>query len=139
MIPSRLAALLCALSLPLLLAGCTLRRVHILIPDFVASGVDGIRLFRVLDDGTLERAGRVEFGTLTTTAQGLRMEYTQFTPGKEAFGPIQAAAKRPATGQLELELSLYNSYESGYFRFASFNEKGVSRPTQDQLYLTRSY
>jgi hypothetical protein len=139
MIRSRLAALLFALSLPLLLAGCSLRRVHILIPDFVASGVDGIRLFRVLDDGTLERAGRVVFGPLTTTADGLRMEYTQLTPGKEPFGPLQAAAERPASGQLALELSLYNFFESGYFRFASFNEKGVSPVTRSQLFLARSF
>lgn len=138
MIPSRLAALLCALSLPLLLAGCSLGRLHILIPDFVASSVDGIRLFRVVD-GELVPAGRVLFGALTTTAQGLRMEYTQIVPGKESFGPILAAAKRPATGQLELELSLYNGTESGYFRFASFNEKGMSPVTQDRLYLQRSY
>jgi hypothetical protein len=138
MIPSRLAALACALALPLLLSGCTLRRLHILIPDFVANGVDGIRLFRVVDGG-LSAAGRVVFGPLTTTAEGLRIEYTQITPGRENLGPIQAVAEQPASGQLELELSLYNHFEAGYFRFATFNEKGMSPPTQDQLFLARSY
>ena len=134
MLVSRFAAV-AALSLSLLLTGCGPGRLHILIPDFVANGVDGLRLFRVTAGGGLQAAGRIEFGGVTNTASGLQMKYTQFVPGREPWGPIVAAMKRPASGQVSLEMAFYNPAESGYFRFASYNERGTSKLAAGQIYV----
>ena len=133
MLASRFAAV-AALSLSLLLTGCGPGRLHILIPDFVARGVDGLRLYRVTDRG-LQVAGRIEFAGVTTTASGLQMKYTQFVPGREPWGPVMAAMKRPATGQVSLEMAFLNPGEPGYFRFASYNERGNSNPAAGQIYV----
>lgn len=131
----RLAALAGALCLSLMMSGCSYGRVHILIPDFVANGVDGVRLFRMVDGG-LQAAGRVAFRKLTTTTSGLVMEYVQIVPGySEPFGPLQAIAKRPRTGQLELELSLLSGGQAGRFRFATYNENGRSPIADGEVYL----
>ena len=140
MIASRFIALLGALSLSLLILGCGNGRLHILIPDFIASRVEGLRLFRVVDQGGLQAAGRVVFGPITTTSTGeQRIEYTQIVPGQASWGPLMARVTRPASGQLEVEMALFNAGASAFFRFATFNEKGMSPPTQAQLYLARSY
>ena len=135
MIASRLAAVLGALSLSLMISGCDTSRLHVLIPDFVANGVDGLRLFRIVEKGGLQAAGRVEFGPITTTANGLQMEYTQIVPGRTAWGPLMARVKRPAPGQVELEMALYNAESPAFFRFASYNEKGTSPLADGEVYV----
>jgi len=134
MIASRLAAVLGALSLSLLIFGCDSGRLHILIPDFIASGVDGLKLFRVATNG-LQSAGRVEFGKIVTTATGQQMEYTQIVPGKAAWGPLMARVTRPRSGQLELELALFNDERPAFYRFASYNEKGTSALADGEIYV----
>jgi hypothetical protein len=131
----RFAMLLGALSLSLLISGCGPGRLHILIPDFVAKGVDGIRLFRVAAGGGLQAAGRIEFRGLSSSAGKLEMRYAQLVPGRAPWGPLVASAKRPATGQLELELAFYNPGPAAFFRFATYNEKGTSRPSASKLYV----
>lgn len=131
----RFVALLGALSLTLSLAGCSYGRLHILIPDFVKNGVDGLRIFRLTTTGTLQPAGRIVFGTLRNTANGLEMEYTQVVPGHNTYGPLVARAKRPRVGQLELELPVHNPGAPARYRFASYNERGVSRPTEGSVYV----
>ena len=131
----RLAAVAGALSFSLLLSGCGYGRLHIRIPDFVANGVDGIRLFRLVDGG-LQSAGRVVFGKITTTSTGQQMQYTQIVPGLSTpWGPLTAIVKRPASGQVDLELSLINAGAPGYFRFASYNEKGTSPLADGRIYI----
>jgi len=134
MLASRFAAV-GALSLSLLLSGCFPGRLHILIPDFLANGVDGLRLFRVVDSGGLQAAGRVEFGEITTTAGVMQMEYTQIVPGKNAWGPLVATVTRPAPGQLELEMALVNPGTPAFFRFASYNERGTSALAAGEIYV----
>jgi hypothetical protein len=134
-LPTRLASVLAALSLSLLLAGCETARLHILVPDFFPSGVDGLRLYRVLDGGALKGAGQIVFSGLTKTAQGLQVQYTQYATNGKAWGPLTAQLLRPATGQAELQLTIINPNAGGYFRFASYNEHGTSRPSTGQLYL----
>jgi hypothetical protein len=123
-------ASIAALLLSLTLLACTPGRLHILIPDFLGKSVDGLRLYRVLDGGSLQAAGRVVFGTLERTANGLELDYTQIVPGHNAYGPLVARAKRPTVGQLELEMVLYNPGPGGRFRVATYNEKGTSRPSR---------
>jgi hypothetical protein len=137
MLASRFAAV-AALSLSLLLTGCGPGRLHILIPDFVASGVDGLRLFRVTENGGLQVVGRIVFGAVTTTATGLQMQYTQFMPGRTPWGPVVATMKRPATGQVALEMAFYNPGAPGYFRFASYNERGTSNPAAGQIFVQQT-
>ena len=134
MLASRFAAV-GVLSLSLLLTGCGPGRLHILIPDFVVNGVDGLRLFRVAEGGGLQAAGRIVFGAVTTTASGLQMQYTQLVPGREPWGPVMAAMQRPASGQVSLEMAFYNPGAPGYFRFASYNERGTSQPAAGQIYV----
>jgi hypothetical protein len=123
-------AALAALCLSLTLLACTPGRLHILIPDFLASSVDGLRLYRVLDGGSLKLEGRVVFGLLKRTAQGLELEYTQIVPGQKTYGPLVARATRPTLSQLELEMVLFNPGPGGRFRVATYNEKGTSRPSR---------
>jgi hypothetical protein len=131
----RFVALLGAVSLSLALTACSSGRLHILIPDFVKNGVDGLRLYRVMDKGMLQLAGRITFGRLRTTANGLEMTYTQVVPGHNSYGPLVARATRPRTGQLQLELPVYNPGAPTRFKFASYNERGTSRVTSDSIYV----
>ena len=134
MIASRFAAVLGALSLSLLISGCGSGRLHILIPDFIANGVDGLRLFRIVDNGGLQKAGRVVFGPITTTATGQQIEYTQVV-GQTSWGPLTASVTRPANGQITVEMALFNPEAPAYFRFASYNENGVSPLADGQIYV----
>ena len=135
MIASRFAAVLGALFLSLLIFGCDTGRLHILIPDFVASGVDGLRVYRVVDKGGLQAAGRVEFGRIVTTASGQQMEVTQQIPGRTPIGPLMARVTRPKSGQLAIEMMLFNAGAPAYFRFASYNEKGTSPIADGDVYV----
>ncbi len=137
MLASRFAAV-AALSLSLLLTGCGPGRLHILIPDFVVNGVDGLRLFRVTASGGLQAAGVIVFGAVTTTPTGQQMQYTQHVPGRAPWGPVVAGVKRPKSGQVELEMAFYNPGTPGYFRFASYNERGTSKVAAGQVYVQGS-
>lgn len=134
MIASRFGAVLGALFLSLSLLGCGGGRLHILIPDFIANSVDGLRLFRVVESGGLQKAGRVVFGPITNTATGQQIEYTQVV-GQTSWGPLMARVTRPANGQLAIEIALFNPEEPAFFRFASYNENGVSPLADGQIYV----
>ncbi len=129
---TRLALALAVLALPLLLCGCGPVRLHILIPDFIAKGVDGIRIYRVGSGGALADAGYIAFGGIVLTADGLQMRYTQYAPDHTAWGPLMVPVELPG-GQVALEMAFLNRGSPGYFRFASFNEYGTSKPTVGQL------
>lgn len=134
----RFAALLGALSLSLVLSGCGQARLHILIPDFIAKGVDGIRLYRVAPGGALKLEGRISFNRLRSTPSGVQVEYTQNVPGYNTYGPLVARATRPRTGQLQIEMAVYNPGAPGTFRFATFNESGTSKPSAGTLYIANT-
>ena len=132
--PFRFAALASAAALSFLLSGCGPGRLHILIPDFLPSQVKGLRLFRVLENGGLQAAGRIRFGALTIGPDGWELEYTQIVPGQAAWGPLTANVRRPARGQLELEMAFYNAGEPSFFRFASYNENGSSELANGEVF-----
>ena len=123
MLASRFAAALAALSLSLLLSGCGTGRLHILIPDFIASGVDGLRLFRVVEKAASRPRAASCSDAIVTTATGLQMEYTQFMPGPAPPGARDGA--REAAGEAVRSSSRWRSTTAGapaFFRFASYNE-----------------
>jgi hypothetical protein len=91
--------------------------------------------YRVKGDGTLRLDGRISFGALRRAKSGLHLEYTQSVPGYNTYGPLTATATRPRTGQLQLEMAVYNPGASGNFKFATFNERGTSKPSKRYLYL----
>ena len=91
----RLALALTVLALPLLLCGCGPARLHILIPDFNAKGVDGLRIYRVGSGGKLADAGYIAFGGIILTADGLQMQYTQYAPDHTAWGPLMVPVELP--------------------------------------------
>jgi len=133
---TRSTAALGALALSLWLLGCGgPARLHILIPDFVPAGVDGVQIYRVLDGGVLKKVGRVVFGGLKKTATGLQVEYSQLLPSGYLWGPLSATLVRPKPGQAQLQLTIVNPSVAGYYRFASYNEHGTSKPTAGELYL----
>jgi hypothetical protein len=135
MIRIRFAAVAVAAALSLLLGGCVPARLHVLIPDFLANGVDGLRLFRVVAGGGLTAAGRIEFGEVAWTPQGLQMQYTQVLPGKGSWGPLVANVEQPAAGQLRLQLSIVNEGPAAAYRVASFNEVGTSPLAEGSVYV----
>jgi hypothetical protein len=118
-----------------LLLGCVPARLHVLIPDFRPSGVDGLKIYLVSDSGGLQPVGRVVFGDIVWTPNGLAMQYTQLVPGRGTLGPLVAPAKQPAKGQLELELTLFHDGAPGRYRIASFNEYGTSPLASGTLYV----
>jgi hypothetical protein len=130
----RFVLALTILALPLLLCGCGPTRLHILIPDFNAKGVDGLRIYRVGSGGALADAGYIAFGGIILTADGLQMQYMQYAPDKTTWGPLMVPVQLPGRGQVALEMAFLNRGTPGYFRFASYNEHGTSRPTVGQLF-----
>jgi hypothetical protein len=133
--PSRFAALLGGISLALLLSGCGPGRLHILIPDFQSSSVDGLRIFRVAEANGVQAAGRIEFGPIVVGNAGLEMEYTQVAPGKDTWGPLTARVKQRRGGQLELELAFFNPGAPAFFKFASYNRHGTSPLAEGSIYV----
>lgn len=134
MIRIRILTALAAFALSLPLFGCGPTRLHILITDFSARGVDGLRLYRVEQGGTLVNAGTIAFGNIVLTAEGLQLEYTQYSPDNTVFGPLTVPVALRERGQVELELAFLNRGAPGYFRFASYNEHGTSQPTMGRVY-----
>jgi hypothetical protein len=130
----RFVVALAVLAFPLLLCGCGPARLHILIPDFNAKGVDGLRIYRVGSGGALADAGYIAFNGIILTADGLQMQYTQYAPDKTAWGPLMVPVQLLGQGRVALEMTFLNRGPSGYFRFASYNEHGTSKPTVGQLF-----
>ena len=133
----RLASLSAALCLIFLVSGCRLTGLHVVIPDFSASTVQGVRVYRVDEgSGQLVDAGRIEFGTLRNTSQGLRISCTHIGPNGQTYGPMDAVVSRPASfpGGVDVRVPFVNSLPGGWFRVASYNAKGVSVPSADRVW-----
>lgn len=138
----RAGVLLALFSLSTLLVACPLGRLRVRIPDFATSDVRGIRLYRVDDaSGQLVHAGSIQFLGLETneTLGGEVLAYRQLTAeGEPWFGPLRTPAVRDpeAPAALEFELAFLNELPSGWFKVASYNEIGISKPSSGQTYVS---
>ena len=128
----------CAISLWLL--ACPFGRLRVLIPDFTTSDVRGVRVLRVDDaGGRLVPAGSLQFLGIEADAQsGEMIAYRQLTAeGQPWFGPFRSVvvrhAERPTA--LEVELTFLNPLDAGYFKVASYNAVGTSRPSAGQSFM----
>ena len=124
-----------------LLLACPLGRLRVLIPDFATSDVRGVRLYRVDDvGGQLVAAGSLQFLGIETNEKlgGETLAYRQLTAeGDPWFGPLRTpvvrAAGQPAS--LEVELAFLNQLPAGWFKVASYNAYGTSKPSTGQTFI----
>src|SRR5688572_11974943 len=130
------AAVFCFSSL---LLACELGQLRVRIPDFFSSDVQGVRLYRVDDaTGELVDAGRIEFVSVGTSAQGEYVEYMQYTPdGQPGWGPVYAPIERlpDDPNGVDVTLGFSNTLPSGWFKVASYNLIGTSKPSSTQTFV----
>lgn len=133
----RLALLGTALSLCTLASGCRLTGLHVVIPDFAASSVRGVRVMRVESTGLLRDAGRVVFGTIRKTTQGERIPCTHIAPNGASFGPVDAVVTRPAGAPsgIDVRVPFSNPLSSGWFRVATYNTVAHSVPSANRIWV----
>jgi hypothetical protein len=138
--PFRVLVTAAVFAVSALLLACPLGRLRVLIPDFATSDVRGVRLYRVDDaGGQLAPAGSIQFlGIETNDAIGETLAYRQLTAeGKPWFGPLRTAVVRDASqpAALQVELAFLNQLPSGWFKVASYNAYGTSRPSASQTFI----
>jgi hypothetical protein len=139
--PFRAGVTLAVCAVSALLLACPVGRLRVLIPDFATSGVRGIRLFRVDDvSGALVAAGSLEFLGLEPNERlgGELLVYRQRSAADEpAFGPLRSPVVRDpeAPAALEVQLAFVNPLAPGWFKVASYNAVGTSRPSTSQTYV----
>jgi hypothetical protein len=130
------AVLLCGSAF---LLACPLGRLRLLIPDYVTSGVRGIRLYRVDDTtGQLAAAGHIEFLAIEGGTDGEKLKYAQFdAAGGPWFGPIYTPVirdpARPAA--IQVTVAMLNQLPAGWFKIASYNQYGTSSPSTGQTFI----
>jgi hypothetical protein len=121
------------------LLACPLGSMRMLIPDFFASDVQGIQVFRVDDaTGQLVEAGSIEFLGIEAAPRGEQLQYQQLAPsGEVAFGPIYTALERDpaAPDGATITLAFMNQLPPGWFKVASYNDDGTSEVSAAQAYL----
>ena len=122
-----------------LLLACELGQLKVRIPDFFTSNVQGVRLYRVDDaSGQLVDAGYIEFVSVGTDAKGEFLEYTQYKPdGQPGWGPVYAPIERlpDQPNGIDVTLAFSNTLPSGWFKVASYNVVGTSRPSTSQTFV----
>jgi hypothetical protein len=138
--PFRVLVTAAVFAVSALLLACPLGRLRVLIPDFATSDVRGVRLYRVDDaSGQLAPAGSIQFlGIETNDAIGETLAYRQLTAeGEPWFGPLRTAVVRNADqpAALEVELAFLNQLPSGWFKVASYNAVGTSKPSASQTFI----
>lgn len=136
----RFVVTLAVLFLSSTLLACQLGQLRVLIPDFLTSGVAGVQLYRVDDaTGQLVDAGYIQFdGIEVHEDRGEEMKFSQYNAdGSFALGPVYAPVIRdPAMpASIELGLSFLNQLPSGWFKIASYNLVGTSRPSTAQTFV----
>jgi hypothetical protein len=123
-----------------MLLACPIGRLRMLIPDFETSGVRGIQLLRVEDgSGALVDAGAIRFlGLENDSAEGEVLVYRQIdVDGKRWLGPLRAPVVRDPDQPeaIQVELSFLNELPAGWFKVASYNGAGTSKPSSAQVYI----
>ena len=124
-----------------LLLACPLGRLRVRIPDFATSDVRGVRIYRADDPGgPLVAAGSLQFLGLETNEAlgGEQLAYRQLTAaGAPWFGPLRTLVVRDASqpASLEVELAFLNQLPAGWFKVASYNAYGTSKPSTAEAFI----
>lgn len=124
-----------------LLLACPLGRLRVKIPDFATSDVRGVRLYRVDDaTGLLSAAGTIQFLGIEASdgGSGEMLAYRQLTAeGDPWFGPLRTQVVRDPSqpASLEVELAFLNQLPAGWFKVASYNAVGTSKPSSGQTFI----
>jgi hypothetical protein len=137
---SRVLATTTVLAVSALLLACPIGRLRMVIPDFETSAVRGVQLLRVEDgSGALVDAGAIRFdGLEKDAAEGEVLVYRQLDPdGNPSLGPLRAPVLRDPDQPeaIQIELSFLNELPAGWFKVASYNGAGTSRPSSSQAYI----
>jgi hypothetical protein len=139
--PFRAGVTLAVCAVSALLLACPIGRLRVRIPDFVTSDVRGLFLFRVDDtSGQLVAAGSIEFLGLEQSERhgGEVLIYRQRSAANEpSLGPLRTPVVRDpeAPAALELQLAFLNPLAPGWFKVASYNAVGASRPSTSQTFV----
>ena len=138
--PFRVLVTTAVFAVSALLLACPLGRLRVLIPDFATSDVRGVRLYRVDDaTGQLAPAGSIQFlGIEVNDAIGETLAYRQLTAeGDPWLGPLRTTVVRNASqpASLEVELAFLNQLPAGWFKVASYNAYGTSKPSTSQSFI----
>jgi len=120
------------------LLACPVGQLRMQIPDFFTSEVKGVRLYRIDDaSGQLVDAGTIEFLKLEKRKDGELLKYEHVSTTGEVTGPLYTQAARIPTlpDGLEINLSFSNELPAGWFKVASYNLIGTSRPSTNQTFV----
>lgn len=133
------------LGLALLLAtsalagGCSMRMLHVVIPDFEASQVVGVNVWKV-DAALPEDAGVITFGALSTQDFGagpielIEYQIVRFD-GTVLDLRAQVIRDPAAPGGIEVYLMFPKEVQSGWFKVSTYNAYGMSPLSTEQSYL----
>lgn len=135
----RVLAVLAGLAFAVPLSGCTIRTIHVLIPDFVSDQVQGVNLFR-LDDATAAPVlmSRIDFVSSTTQPDGSELVQYQIvsTDGTTSQTFSVLVVKDPTNSDsAEMELLAGTAGAPGWFKVSTFNPYGSSSLSTAQTYL----
>lgn len=114
--------------------GCNLGSLHVLIPNFDASALDGMTIYRIPDNGGQPQAsGGFEFDSVAfqSHANGEYevLRYRIVNPdGTKAAGDSYAVMFRndPSSEQVELWLTHSSLAPAGWYKVATHNAGGTS-------------
>ena len=120
--------------------GCELRVLNILLPDFEASGVDGVEVWR-LDESTGEpvTAGILDFlGTKTVETMNGPVEVIEYEivyADGTRTKPILARMEHDEASPGDVQVRLIFKTAAGIFKVSSYNEAGSSPLSEDAVQL----
>lgn len=133
-------AALVGLAFAMTLSGCTLRVIHVIIPDFSSDQVQGVNVYR-LDDttGAPVQVGRFDLGSIQTLADGTQViRYSEVAPdGTVESSNVPTAVQTDPSNPDSIELYLLQNSgpAAGWYKVGTFNAYGSSTLSTDQTYL----
>jgi len=122
------------------IGGCRLSSLHVLIPDFDASSVDGVTIWQI-DEATGQPVtaatlrfldvGMEDFGTGPFEI----LDYEIVLPDGSVQPPLATQVQRdPGSADVDL-LLFFVPRTSGWYRVSTYNEAGSSPLSADQVYI----
>ncbi len=137
---SRALFTLFAFALVLPLFGCNLQFLHVVIPDFAASAVEGVQVWR-LQEGTNQPIARGQLvfnGDPYVAPDGFEViDYTQVAPDGTTGFTLQSPVNRNPAAPQQLELWLFYDRQDpeGWHKVSTYNAQGSSALSLAQSYL----
>lgn len=130
-----LGVALLALVVPAL-SGCELRALHVVIPDFESSAVEGVQVYR-LDDATGQpiAQGELRFVGIQPQGDGEAVEYEVIAADGTRTTLLAELFRDPVDpDQVEVSL-LYQPSSTGWYKVGTYNAFGASPLSSAQTYL----